>query len=162
MPELLFARVEACYQQAEAVFKRSFIRPHISFRLHGQKAGCAHLQENRLRFNEQFYRENPEDFLRQTVAHEVAHLVAYQHFGGKIRPHGQEWQSIMREVYQLVPQRCHQYKVTQKPRKGYLYRCNCSEDLVFSARRHALVKQGRRYRCLRCASELLFFAEQEP
>jgi len=62
MPELLFARVEACYQQAEVFFKHNFARPHISLALRGQKAGCAHLQENRLRFNALLYRENREDF----------------------------------------------------------------------------------------------------
>lgn len=88
MPELLHARVEACYRQAEDFFKRRFPRPEVSFRLRGLKAGVAHLQENKLRFNLQLYRENREDFLRQTVAHEVAHLVAHQLFGPRIQPHG--------------------------------------------------------------------------
>src|SRR5690554_6055546 len=101
MPELLNSRVEACYQQAEAFFKRPFRRPQVSLRLRGQKAGVAHLQENLLRFNAQLYRDNREHFLKQTVAHEVAHLVAHQLFGPRIKPHGEEWQSIMRGVYQL-------------------------------------------------------------
>ncbi|EEZ3329143.1 SprT family protein, partial [Escherichia coli] len=33
MPEQLNARVEACYQQAEAFFQRRFPRPEVSFRL---------------------------------------------------------------------------------------------------------------------------------
>ena len=43
MPDLLHARVEACYQLAEDFFKRSFPRPEVSFKLRGQKAGVAHL-----------------------------------------------------------------------------------------------------------------------
>ena len=58
MPELLKQRVETCYQQAEAFFKRTFPRPQVSFKLRGQKAGVAHLHENLLRFNLQLYREN--------------------------------------------------------------------------------------------------------
>ncbi len=77
MPELLHARVEACYQLAEDFFKRSFPRPEVSFKLRGQKAGVAHLQENLLRFNPKLYAENREHFLKQTVAHEVAHLAAH-------------------------------------------------------------------------------------
>jgi len=160
MSELLLARVETCYQQAERFFNRAFIRPHISFALRGQKAGCAHLQENKLRFNEPLYRENHDHFLLQTVAHEVAHLVAYQQFGGNIRPHGGEWQAIMRKVYGLEPKRCHQYKVAEKPRQGFIYRCDCAEEVIFSARRHALVQTGRRYRCLRCNRPLEFYAKQ--
>ena len=53
MPERIHARVEACYQQAETFFKRSFARPEVSFKLRGQKAGVAHLTENKLRFNPQ-------------------------------------------------------------------------------------------------------------
>jgi len=162
MPELLFSRVEACYQQAEVYFKRTFIRPHISLALSGQRAGCAHLQENRLRFNAQLYRENPDDFLQQTIAHEVAHLVAYQQFGANIRPHGGEWQAIMREVYALPPNRCHSYQVAEKPQKGFFYRCTCATEMVFSARRHALVQKGKCYRCLHCAHVLVFSARQEP
>jgi len=160
MPELLLARVETCYQQAQRFFNRTFTRPHISFALRGQKAGCAHLQENRLRFNESLYRENRSHFLLQTVAHEVAHLVAYQQFGDNIRPHGKQWQSIMREVYGLKPDRCHPYVIAEKPRQGFIYRCACAEDVIFSAKRHTLVQKGRHYRCLRCASPLIFFAKQ--
>ena len=103
MPEHLNARVEACYRQAEHFFQRSFPRPTVSFRLRGQKAGVAHLDENLLRFNPQLYRENREHFLEQTVAHEVAHLIAHQLFGPRIRPHGEEWQLIMRGIYGLPP-----------------------------------------------------------
>ncbi len=105
MPEHLNARVEACYRQAEHFFQRSFPRPTVSFRLRGQKAGVAHLDENLLRFNPQLYRENREHFLEQTVAHEVAHLIAHQLFGPRIRPHGEEWQLIMRGIYGLPPDR---------------------------------------------------------
>ena len=79
MSEALLQRVEACYQLAEAFFQRPFLRPAVSLRLRGLKAGVAHLTENKLRFNAQLYRENREHFLRQTVAHEVAHLVHADH-----------------------------------------------------------------------------------
>jgi len=114
MPEHIHARVETCYQQAEAFFKQRFVRAEVSFKLRGQKAGVAHLTENKLRFNPQLYRENREDFLRQTVAHEVAHLIAHQLFGLKIQPHGEEWQLIMRGVYELPPNRCHSYAVKRR------------------------------------------------
>ena len=161
MPEQIHARVEACYQQAETFFKRSFARPQVSFKLRGQKAGVAHLTENKLRFNPQLYQENQDDFLRQTVAHEVAHLIAHQLFGLRIQPHGEEWQLIMRGVYELPPDRCHTYAVKRRQVSRFIYRCQCPEgEFPFSAQRHALVNKGRRYFCRRCKVTLHYSGEQ--
>ncbi|BCJ08413.1 SprT family zinc-dependent metalloprotease [Pseudomonas sp. AA27] len=160
MPELLRQRVETCYQQAETFFKRPFPRPQVSFKLRGQKAGVAHLHENLLRFNLQLYHENQDDFLRQTVAHEVAHLVAHQLFGERIQAHGEEWQLIMRGVYELPPNRCHNYEVQRRVTTRYIYRCPCPEsDFPFTAQRHKLVRQGRRYLCRRCREILVYSGE---
>jgi SprT protein len=161
MPERLNARVEACYTLAEQFFKRRFPRPEVSLKLRGQKAGVAHLQQNLLRFNEQLYRENTEHFLRQTVAHEVAHLVAHQMFGARIQPHGEEWQLIMRGVYELPPDRCHTYAIRRRVGTRYVYRCSCDDqDFAFTPQRHALVAKGRRYYCRRCKTTLSFTGEQ--
>lgn len=161
MSDQIHARVEACYQQAETFFKRRFPRPLVSFKLRGQKAGVAHLTENKLRFNPQLYRENQEDFLRQTVAHEVAHLIAHQLFGLSIQPHGEEWQLIMRGVYELPPHRCHTYDVKRRQFSRFIYRCQCPQgEFPFSAQRHALVAKGRRYFCRRCKITLQFTGEQ--
>ncbi|WP_120993059.1 SprT family zinc-dependent metalloprotease [Stutzerimonas urumqiensis] len=161
MPEQLHARVETCYQQAEAFFQRRFTRPEVSLRLRGQKAGVAHLHDNLLRFNAQLYAENREHFLRQTVPHEVAHLVAHQMFGGGIRPHGEEWQAIMRGVYGLPPSRCHSYAIAPRRSTRYLYRCDCEDQAFpFTAQRHALVARGRRYFCRRCRATLVYTGQQ--
>lgn len=161
MPHQLNARVEACYQLAEAFFKRRFPRPEVSLKLRGQKAGVAHLDENLLRFNLQLYRENSEDFLRQTVAHEVAHLIAHQMFGSRIRPHGEEWQLVMRGVYELPPNRCHTYAITRRQGSRFVYRCVCAGcEFDFTAQRHALVSKGRRYICRRCKATLSFTGEK--
>ncbi|WP_313054173.1 SprT family zinc-dependent metalloprotease [Pseudomonas lopnurensis] len=161
MPERLNARVEACYQLAETFFNQRFERPQVSFKLRGQKAGVAHLNENLLRFNPQLYRENSEHFLQQTVAHEVAHLIAHRLFGPHIQPHGEEWQLIMRGVYELPPERCHSYAIERRPRTRYVYRCRCDErDFAFTAQRHALVGKGRRYFCRSCKGTLVFTGQQ--
>jgi SprT protein len=108
------------------------------------------LHENLLRFNPQLYRENSQHFLKQTVAHEVAHLIAHQLFGDRIQPHGEEWQLIMRGVYELPPDRCHTYAVKRRQVTRYIYRCPCA-DSDFRFRRSAMAgAQGRRYLCRRC------------
>jgi SprT protein len=160
MTENIHQRVETCFQQAEAFFQRAFTRPEVSLKLRGQKAGVAHLQENRLRFNPQLYRDNPDDFLRQTVAHEVAHLVAHALFGPRIAPHGAEWQRLMQEVYGLPALRCHNYAVPRRQVLRFIYRCQCADgEFPFSARRHAMVKRGQRYLCRRCRAPLAFSGE---
>lgn len=160
MPDQLLARVETCYQQAERFFARPFTRPQVSLRLHGLKAGVAHLGENRLRFNARLYQENREHFLEQTVAHEVAHLIAHALYGSSIRPHGPQWQAIMTQVYGLPAERCHNYAVSRPAHVHYLYRCACPDGhFPFTARRHALALKGSCYLCRRCRTPLSFSGE---
>ena len=158
MPDLIQQRVESCYQAAERHFNCVFKRPEISFKLRGQKAGVAHICENRLRFNPLLYQENREHFLLHTVAHEVAHLVSYKVYGKAIRAHGPEWQAIMHTVYQLPANRCHNYAVQRTPKTHYLYRCQCKEREPFalSAQRHARINKGLQYICKGCHAKLSY------
>ncbi len=95
--------------------------------------------------------KQPKHFLKQTVAHEVAHLIAHQLFGDRIQPHGEEWQLIMRGVYELPPDRCHTYDVQRRQRDPlHLQMPMCRQRLPFSSQRHSLVRLGRRYLCRRC------------
>lgn len=153
----LHIRVTQCFVQAELFFQRSFLRPSLALTLKGQRAGVAHLQENHLRFNATLYAQNTEDFLTQTVAHEVAHLIAYQVYGAQIRPHGSQWQAIMQNVYGLAAKRCHTYVLPQSTKRCFIYHCACQDhEFTFSTRRHSLVQQGRRYLCKICKSSLRF------
>jgi SprT protein len=94
------------------------------------------------------------------VAHEVAHLIAHQLLGERIQPHGEEWQLIMRGVYELPPDRCHTYEVKRRQVTRYIYRCPCADsDFPFSSQRHGMVAQGRRYLCRRCRQTLVFTGE---
>jgi len=158
MPDLLKQRVEACYQTAERHFNCVFKRAEISFQLRGQKAGVAHISENRLRFNPVLYKENREHFLLHTVAHEVAHLVTYHLYGNRIRAHGPEWQAVMQTVYRLPAQRCHSYAVNRTAKTHYLYRCQCPdrEPFALSAQRHARVNKGMHYLCKVCRATLTY------
>lgn len=163
MPDQLLVRVEVCFTLAETHFQRRFARPTISWKLRGQKAGVAYLQGNELRFNAQLYQENREDFLRQTVAHEVAHLLVWQLYGKQAAPHGAQWAHLMHSLYGLEPRRCHHYAVTPRVSVRYLYRCQCLNDNqhAFSGQRHALVGKGRRYLCRRCQTVVRFTGTTE-
>lgn len=153
----LSTQVEICYAMAENFFKRSFSRPHIELNLSGQSAGTANPQKNLLRFNKQLFTENKLHFLKQTVPHEVAHLIAYQLFGLTIKPHGKEWQYIMQMVFQLPAERCHHYKIARKTKRYYLYNCQCLNLIhPLTARRHHLIAQGYQYMCKYCKKMLTF------
>lgn len=160
MPVDVFNKVEACYQQAERYFDRTFSRPQVNFALRGKAAGTAHLQRNLLRFNALLYQENREHFLQQTVPHEVAHLVAHQLYGGGIQPHGPQWQAIMTAVFGLPAQRCHTYKLPPVWKTLYTYACSCREHGL-SGQRHARVLRGYGYVCRHCKGSLSFSGRVE-
>ncbi|RKF18870.1 SprT family zinc-dependent metalloprotease [Alginatibacterium sediminis] len=149
----LLERVEYCYQLAESYFSRSFERPETNFKQRGKIAGSAKLGVNVLRFNLTLYRENQDHFLEHTVPHEISHLLCFELFG-RVPAHGQQWQSIMRDVFQLEPMRTHQYDVSSVQGKVFDYQCQCSSHQL-TIRRHNKVLKGIEYRCRRCGSNLL-------
>ncbi len=157
----ILSHLETCYQLAEAHFGRRFERPRVTLDLKGQRAGVAYLARNLLRFNGQMYRENTEDFLKQTVPHEAAHLIADAVYGAGIRPHGAEWQNLMTGLFGLPAKRCHDYPVQARRSTRYFYQCGCPGPIPFTAQRHAWVGRGRRYLCRRCGDMLRFTGQQQ-
>lgn len=155
MASELMQRVEQCYLLAEQRFSRSFRRPQVSFALRGKAAGVAHIGRNLLRFNSLLYQQNREDFLRQTVAHEVAHMLAHELYGRDIMPHGPQWQGIMQEVFGLPALRCHSYQLPAVQKTTYRYRCGCREHEL-GVRRHRSSERGGHYLCRSCKQRLHF------
>lgn len=76
--------------------------------------GMAHsFPSYKISYNHVLARENIEDFLNQTVPHEVAHLGAHSKFsaqGFPIDGHGPEWRELMRR-FGLDPKKYHAYNV---------------------------------------------------
>lgn len=152
----LHSAIEAYYQTAEHFFSRQFARPTIKLNLRGYSAGTATPQLNLLRFNRELLLNNQQHFLQHTVPHEIAHLLAYQIFGLKIRPHGQEWQQIMTEVYKIPAERCHRYHVEKKPTTYYIYGCDCPITHPLTIRRHNAITKGKQYICKYCKTKLYY------
>ena len=150
-------RVIELYTQAEQFFCQSLTRPYIRLDLTGSTAGQAWPQKHLLRFNPILLQENRVDFLSQTVAHEVAHLLAYDLYGSQIRPHGRQWQLIMTDVFGLPAHRCHQYDTSRSTRREWLYQCQCHGNVIpLSTIRHNRVQRGTVYLCRRCKAPLTF------
>ncbi len=145
-------------EEAGSWFGIRLPRPEIRFDLRGQSAGQARLclsGDCVIRYNPALLESNPDRFLAETVAHEVAHLVAYRLHGRGIRPHGPEWQTIMRR-YGAEPLRCHSYDLSVSQHRSlrqFRYHCHCREHDLSSIR-HNRVLKGRTYYCRRCKTAL--------
>ena len=147
-----------CLIYCNSVLKHACSTPSVTF--------LVHLNVHRLAYNcaakklewHIFVRENREHFLQHTVAHEVAHLIAYAVYGKGIRAHGPEWQLVMQEVYQLPPNRCHDYPVKRSVSTQYLYQCQCPnrEAFALSGQRHARINKGMQYQCKSCRTTLIY------
>lgn len=166
-------------QQAEVAIREAELRARnfyginlpaasIDFSLRGRCAGQARIDSGGatgLRINQQLLAENFEDFLRNTIPHEVAHLVVNWQSRNKRqrpRPHGPEWQAVMQSCFGLEPRRCHNYRTTPArvvPR-SFLYSCNCRDHLLTSIM-HNKISRSYQALCKTCRTPLKFIAQQE-
>jgi SprT protein len=133
--------------------------PVIRFDLHGQAAGQMQWRRGArpvLRYNLDIAQHHHEDFLAQTVAHEVAHLItAACH--GQTRPHGSEWRAVMRHLGIANPQRCHQYAVDEtavRRQRRWAYECNCRGHELSTTRHKRIQTGSSRYHCRQCGAAL--------
>lgn len=130
----------------------------IRFDLRGRAAGQARFGRHApwvVRYNPHLLAANPRRFIAETVPHEVAHLAAFARHGNAIRPHGPEWQAIMRTLG-AEPRRCHDFDVSTAPTRRirrYAYHCDC-RDHELSSIRHNRVLSGQTYLCRSCAQPL--------
>lgn len=142
-------RIEQVYQDAEAKYQKTFPRPKIGFGIRGRVAGRAFYYQNKIELNFALLLQEKENFISRTPGHEAAHLIAFQLYGGGIKPHGIEWKSVMRVIGQ-DPSRCHNFEV----KTNYIYICKC-QKYYFSVRRHRSFLSGKmHYSCKNCNSRL--------
>ena len=103
-----------------------------------------------------------QHFIEQTVAHEVAHLLAHELFGPRVQSHGKEWQAIMVKVFGLPADRCHTYDTKRVSRRPWVYQCQCEgKTITLSTIRHNRAKKGIIYQCMSCRSPLQFLRKEE-
>ena len=143
---------------AESYFKREFPMPTVGYDLRGIKSGVAYLQKNEIKFNRTLLVENSEEFIRQVVPHELGHLITYQVFG-RVKPHGQEWQRVMNQVFQLSADTCHQFDVRNVQGQTFEYHCACQTHLLSVRRHNRILKEGVEYLCRKCKGKLVFVGE---
>jgi SprT protein len=156
--EKVSRRTHALLDQARRDFAVRIPAADVRFDLRGRAAGQVRLtgaQSWQVRYNPSLLTRNPDDFVVQTVPHECAHLVAFAVYGRGIRPHGEEWQGVMRH-FGAEPQRCHNFPVDHLPTRRlrlFPYHCTCrTHDLTST--RHRRVLAGQTYCCAACRGHL--------
>ena len=87
--------------------------PQVLFGLKGTTAGTADSQNGVIQLHPTLLIYNPDEFIRQVVPHEVAHLLTRCKWP-KAESHGDEWKSIMRG-FGLKPDRCHSMNTNLVP-----------------------------------------------
>lgn len=86
------------------------------------------------------------DKVEQTLAHEYAHLMAFEASGGRCRPHGREWKAAMASLG-YPARRTHDYAPQRVVPPRWAYRCLGCGAQILRARR---LPKGRRYRHAAC------------
>lgn len=165
--DLIFAaknKTQECLDTAAAYYGRTFLLSECRFDLTGNAAGMLvrSLKQGTyvIRYNRILLEAHPEHLLNQTAHHEVSHLCAYQLFGPGIKPHGKEWQSVMRDVFGLKPDRCHSLDTSAATVTPYIYSCGCTAVRLVSKRSHSKFQRSR-YVCQKCKERIAFAGERE-
>lgn len=132
----------------------------VLFDLRGASAGMFRARggECCIRYNPWIFAKCFEDSLRFTVPHEVAHYAVYsQRHRRRVRPHGAEWQHMMR-AFGVPPDVTFVTDLEGVPvrrQQRHAYRCACRGHAV-STVRHKRMSEGRaHYLCRCCKSPLL-------
>ncbi len=146
--------------RAESLYDRSFPPIPVSFDIKGRAAGMyrARNGQTEIRYNPYLFAKFPEDNLATTVPHEVAHYVTDQVYGLRnIRPHGEEWKSLMAEFGCDASCTC-DYDLSDIPvRKEtrHLYQCSCDTYQLTRRRHNRILRNNIDYFCRTCGDKLV-------
>jgi SprT protein len=149
---------EALIRRAEHHYGISIPNVEIRFDLVGTAAGMVLFPSGKspvIRYNPILLQHNQQDFLAQTLPHEVAHLIARKLHGESIRPHGNEWKAVM-QFFGADSLRCHNYATENVPvrkMRRFPYTCGCQQHQLTTIR-HNRIQKGQTYPCRQCGEPL--------
>lgn len=116
-----------------------------------------------IRLNPAFLTKYKDEYIKQTVVHEVAHLGCHQVYhidnGMHINAHGPEWKNMMVRLG-ADPSRCHTYQADegqgrQQPKFGYVCGC-CNKPIAVGPKIHKKIARGAQYTTKCCKSPLVY------
>ena len=135
-------------------YKRTFTQPDLAFKQRGKIAASARLQKNVININPILFGQNPDYFLSHIIAHELAHILVYQLYGLKVKPHGLEWKKVMLEVFSLPPKVTHSLDVSDVAMREILYQCACQTVGLSLIRHNRVIQKKQVYICRKCKQTL--------
>jgi SprT protein len=100
--------------------------------------------------------EKYPDQLRDTVLHELAHLMVRANHNYRCKPHGSEWQDMM-YLLGIEPERCHRMYQSDVPvvrHNKHHYRCGCGDHYMKTGRHNKHVIYGVEFTCRKCGTNL--------
>jgi SprT protein len=156
----------SCLHRAGVVCRRDFAPIPVTFDLRGRCAGMYRVRhgERTIRYNPYIFAKFFEDNVAITVPHEVAHYVTDMLYGlQRVRPHGMEWQSVMRSLG-VEPRACGDYDLSGVPvrrQRRFTYACACSTHRLTTQRHNKIHRGAAHYRCRRCGHALVFTGQPE-
>ncbi len=165
--------------------KKHYNDPHIVcgdivWDVRGRNGGYYMPGTSVIHLNPILFNENVDDYLENTIPHEVAHLVHYFRKGDDITYrlrvralgirqkrdiHGPGWKAVMRVFGIRNPARCHSYDVSNsqvRVKNKFHYKCSsCGKDYFIGPKRHKKILAGVKYWGLCCgkSSSLVFQTE---
>ena len=177
MSDLLYQQTQekvfSCLNKAAQFYGAAFPVSAVTFDLKGRSAGQVRFPLNNqlfsknlplIRFNADLLKQNTEQFLHEVVPHECAHVIVYHRFAQKFslkrhrpKPHGIEWQTVMREVFNLEPRVTHDFVLQTSKSRLFHYQCSCEQKIhqVSLIRHNKMLKGSARYLCRACGSPLI-------
>jgi len=164
--------------QAMQYYARSLDVPEVKFHRNVTRAGQAYGRGNWVEFNIGYLMsdrlEDRIDMIEETIPHEVAHIIVYQ-LWSKAKPHGEEWQKVMRTVFRIEPQRTHGYcersaKQTVRRQRQWTYACDCDSPFSFvnTTKKNRIESMHRLcdehgssagYKCRKCKARIRLIGE---
>ena len=131
--------------------------PEVRFDLNSRTNAamyCYSQGKSYFRINLFFAKNNIEDYIGNTIPHEVCHHLVFERitrpFRIRVSPHGREWSYFMRNIFKLEPKTYHNYKLPDSIK----YRCNCQEIYLSPIRHNKMMKDPTYYTCKKCHSYL--------
>lgn len=162
--KLVLQRVEECLVMARKHYGIDLPWIECLFDITGSTAGkyCTKGTRRWFRFNRGLIEHNLNHFIVDTIPHEVSHYVCRSIWGRKVKSHGNEWKSVMRDVYKLEPTRCHSMD-TQSLTVTFEYTCDCPDQVhKLSKRQHYRALRNPTTHCLKCKARVTFQREVGP
>ena len=145
-------RIQEVFAKAQEMYGVDFIAPTITFKLKGRRGGYAMAYKNLIAINNEMLHRNGDAFIKDVPGHEAAHIITRKIYPFATNSHGVEWATVMRNVANQEPVRCHDFTVVTRNE----YFCKCTDTIYVSTVTHNRILKGKNYSCKKCGTQVMW------